>query len=81
MQCERVNEATNSMAKVVDQASQRVASMELPSDHLNKQLTAFGQELEKVVKRLGAIVDDVGVSAGVRRKRRWFRREKEEDRS
>ena len=73
LQCERVNKSANNVAKVIDQAGQRVAALELPSDRLNSQLVAFAQELEAVLKRLGGIVEDVGVRAGVRR-RAWFRR-------
>jgi hypothetical protein len=73
LQCEQVNQSANNVAQIVDQAGQRVAALALPSDRLNSQLVAFAQELEAILKRLGGIIEDISVRAGVRR-RRWFGR-------
>jgi hypothetical protein len=71
LQCERVNESMHNVAKAVEQTSVRVAAMELPSDRLSSQLATFAQELEALLHRLGAVIDDIA-RRSVPPRRRWY---------
>jgi methyl-accepting chemotaxis protein len=62
-EAEKIGGLVTNIATVVHEASQRVATIELPSERLNQQLGNFTQELEKQLRRLGATIDDVARSA------------------
>jgi methyl-accepting chemotaxis protein len=69
-QSERLADSVAVVARAVEDASKRVADMELPSERLNAQVAEFARDLEDVLRRLGAVVEDVA-----RRSlppRRWY---------
>ena len=55
-EAERIASLVGTVAKTLDEASRRVATIELPTDHLGKQLGAFSRDLEALLQRLGAII-------------------------
>jgi methyl-accepting chemotaxis protein len=69
-EAEHLANLTSSVAKNVEEASRRVATIELPTDHLSEQLGAFSRELEALLRRLGAVVEDVARRSVPRR--RWY---------
>jgi predicted component of type VI protein secretion system len=72
-QADWMTQSVRSVSQSVEQMTKKIASMELPNDRLSSQFAHFAAELEKLVGRLGATIDDVA-RRSLPQQRPWYRR-------
>ena len=62
-----MTDLSDSTTEVVEGVMRRLAEMELPSERLNAEFDKLGRELERLIARLAASVEETGTRKRVSR--------------